>query len=62
MAKEKASGLFVDEKIPRDERDSIPIVLSGNDIVWIVGYRADERFKVTEDTEKILMLEIKPLR
>ena len=60
--RKKLQDFFVDEKIPRDERDSIPIVLSGNDIVWIVGYRADERFKVTEDTEKILMLEIKPLR
>lgn len=60
--KKKLQDYFVDEKVPRDERDSIPIVLSGNDIVWIAGYRADERFKVTKDTKKILMLEIKTLR
>jgi len=57
--KKKLQDYFVDEKVPRDERDSIPIVISGNDVVWIAGYRADERFKVTEDTKKILMLEIK---
>ena len=59
--KKKLQDYFVDEKIPRDERDSIPIVLSGNDVVWIAGYRADERFKVTDETKNIVMLEIKPL-
>ncbi|HBG92000.1 MAG TPA: hypothetical protein DDX12_00830, partial [Nitrospiraceae bacterium] len=60
--KKKLQDYFVNEKIPRDERDSVPIVLSGEDVVWIAGYRADERFKVTEGSKKILMLEIKPLR
>ncbi|OIO28654.1 MAG: tRNA lysidine(34) synthetase TilS [Nitrospirae bacterium CG_4_10_14_3_um_filter_44_29] len=59
--KKKLQDYFVDEKIPRDERDSIPIVLSGDDVIWISGYRADERFKVTGETKKILMLELKPL-
>jgi len=59
--KKKLQDYFVDEKIPRDERDSIPIVLSGNDIIWIAGYRADERFKVTEETKKVLIIELKPL-
>ncbi|MDI6744597.1 MAG: tRNA lysidine(34) synthetase TilS [Thermodesulfovibrionales bacterium] len=60
--KKKLQDYFVDEKIPRDERDSIPIVISGDDVVWIAGYRADERFKVTDETKKIVMLEIKPAR
>jgi tRNA(Ile)-lysidine synthase len=49
----------VDAKVPRDERDSIPLVVSGNDIVWIVGYRADERFRVSEDTRKFLKFSVK---
>ncbi|MBA3071090.1 MAG: tRNA lysidine(34) synthetase TilS, partial [Nitrospirae bacterium] len=32
--RKKLQDFFVDEKIPRDERDSIPIVLSGDNIVW----------------------------
>jgi len=60
--RKKLQDFFVDEKIPRDERDKIPLVLSGEDIVWIAGYRGDERFKITSDTEKIVMLEIKPSR
>jgi tRNA(Ile)-lysidine synthase len=54
--KKKLQDFFVDEKVPRDMRDAVPIVLSGNDIIWIAGYRADERFKPSEQTEKILKL------
>lgn len=54
----KVQDLFVDLKVPRDERDSVPIVTSGDDIVWVAGYRADDRFKVTEHTKKFLRLGI----
>jgi len=60
--KKKLQDYFVDAKIPRDERDSIPIVLSGDNIVWIAGYRADERFKVTAETKKVLIIETKPAK
>ena len=60
--KKKLQDFFVDEKVPRDERDKIPLVLSGEDIVWIAGYRGDERFNITSDTKKIVLLEIKPAR
>ncbi|MFA4827886.1 MAG: tRNA lysidine(34) synthetase TilS [Thermodesulfovibrionales bacterium] len=60
--KKKLQDFFVDEKAPRDERDKIPLVLSGENIVWIAGYRGDERFKITSDTKKIVLLEIKPAR
>jgi tRNA(Ile)-lysidine synthase len=56
--KKKLQDLFVDLKIARDERDSIPIVAFGDDIVWVAGYRADERFKVTETTKKFVRLGI----
>ncbi len=57
--KKKLQDFFVDEKVPRDERDSIPVVVSGDEIVWIAGYRTDERFRVTEGTEKFLRLIIR---
>jgi tRNA(Ile)-lysidine synthase len=56
--RKKLQDYFVDEKVPRDERDSVPVVLSDSDIVWIAGYRADERFRVTEKTKKFLRLVI----
>jgi len=56
--RKKLQDFFVDEKIPRDDRDKIPVVVTGDDIVWIAGYRADERFRVTDETVKILKLKI----
>ncbi|MGB9715261.1 MAG: tRNA lysidine(34) synthetase TilS [Thermodesulfovibrionales bacterium] len=60
--KKKLQDFFVDEKVPRDERDAIPLILSGEDIIWIAGYRQDHRFRVTDETRKILKLEVKKLR
>ena len=56
--KRKLQDLFVDEKVPRDERDSVPVLESGGDIVWVAGHRADERFRVTDGTKKVIRLGI----
>ncbi|MEW6600099.1 MAG: tRNA lysidine(34) synthetase TilS [Nitrospirota bacterium] len=56
--KKKLQDYFVDEKMPREERDRVPIVVSGNDIIFVAGHRADDRFKVTDETEKCLRLTI----
>jgi len=56
--KKKLQDFFVDQKVPRDDRDSIPLVLSGDDIVWVAGYRADDRYKVRERTKKFVRLGI----
>jgi tRNA(Ile)-lysidine synthase len=60
--KKKLQDFFVDEKVPRDERDAIPLIVSGDDIVWVVGYRGDDRFKVTDETKRVLKLEVKKLK
>lgn len=53
----KLSKFFKDEKIPRTEKYSIWLLLSGEKIVWVIGHRMDERFKVTEKTQKIVKIE-----
>ena len=60
--RKKLQDFFVDAKVPRDERDRIPLIISGEDIVWVVGYRGDERFKVTEGTNRVLKLEVKKIK
>lgn len=60
--KKKLQDYFVDEKIPRDERDRVPLLVSDNDIVWVIGHRLDERYKVDKATKRVLKLEIKPLK
>lgn len=49
---------FVDEKIPQEERKKIPLLLSGNQIGWIVGYRQSPVFQVTERTKRIVEITI----
>ncbi|MBI5740282.1 MAG: tRNA lysidine(34) synthetase TilS [Nitrospirae bacterium] len=54
--KKKLQDFFVDEKVPRDERDRVPVVVSGNDIIWIAGHRADERFTPGPETGLFLIM------
>ena len=51
---QKLKEFFIDHKIPRFERSKIPLLISGERIVWVVGYRIDDRFKVTERTRRVL--------
>ncbi|MBI5195405.1 MAG: tRNA lysidine(34) synthetase TilS [Nitrospirae bacterium] len=60
--KRKLQDFFVDSKIPRDERDAVPVLISGKDIIWVVGHRADERFSAKEDTKKFLVVKVIPLQ
>ncbi len=60
MSKEKKlQDYFVDNKIAKRKRDRIPIVESQGRIVWIAGMTIDDRAKVTKDTEKVLVLEVR---
>lgn len=58
--RKKLSDFFIDLKINRFDKENIHVVLSDNQIVWVVGLRIDERVKVTEETKRIL--EIKESR
>jgi len=54
---EKSLHTFmIDHRIPRSLRDFVPIVASPRHIVWLAGWRIDERAKITESTERILNL------
>ena len=52
--KKKLSDFLIDLKINRFEKEETDIVLSGDQILWVVGLRIDERFKVTNQTRRIL--------
>jgi tRNA(Ile)-lysidine synthase len=52
----KLKNFFIAQKIPRDERRRIPLLISGNDIIWVIGYRTDDRYKVTEETRRIVRI------
>jgi len=53
----KLQDFMVDVKIPRSWREHIPIVCSHQQIIWVLGWRIDDRVKVTEASKEILRLE-----
>jgi tRNA(Ile)-lysidine synthase len=56
----KLSDFFVDNKVPVPEKERIWIVASGKKIVWIMGHRIDNRFRVTPATTRVLLLSFQP--
>lgn len=53
----KLSDFLIDLKIPFNSKADITVLESGADIVWVVGYRIHERYKVTGETKRILIVE-----
>lgn len=49
---------MIDEKIPKEARDKIPLLAEGHHILWVAGYRISEYYKITEETQMILQAEI----
>lgn len=54
----KLQDFFTDEKVPKKERDKVPLVTAGGNIIWVGGMRIDDRFKITEDTGTVLILKM----
>ncbi|HEX7869705.1 MAG TPA: tRNA lysidine(34) synthetase TilS [Chryseobacterium sp.] len=54
----KVSKLFKDEKLSLIEKENIWLLCSNNQIVWVVGIRQDERFKIENPSNKILKIEL----
>ena len=54
----KVSEFMIDARVPRSWRKSVPIVSSPDGVVWVVGWRIDERVKVTENTRNVLRLKL----
>ncbi|WP_455804610.1 tRNA lysidine(34) synthetase TilS [Clostridium butyricum] len=50
----KIKDLFIDMKVPKEERDCIPLLCFDENISWIVGIRVSEEYKITNKTKNIL--------
>ena len=57
--KKKVSKVLIDAKIPLHEKETVWVVESNKKIVWIVGVKSDNRFRVSEKTQNVLCFEIK---
>jgi tRNA(Ile)-lysidine synthase len=56
----KLKNFFISRRIPLHERRRIPLLLSDQDIIWVMGQRIDDRYKVTPATRRFLRVVVKP--
>lgn len=54
----KISDFLIDLKIPVPEKEKILLLLSDGRVMWVMGYRIDDRFKITDQTSRILILTV----
>jgi tRNA(Ile)-lysidine synthase len=57
--RQKLSDFFIHQKVPLHQKSAVPVLVNGNgDIVWLGGYRPDERYKVDNNTKKVTIFEL----
>lgn len=56
--KQKLKSYFINEKIPKEERDKILLLAEGSHILWVIGYRRGCAYQIGENTKQILQITI----
>lgn len=59
--RKKLSDFLIDNKVSIPEKERVKVLLSNNQIVWVMGYRIDSRFAITNTTNKVLCIELNKL-
>lgn len=58
----KISDFLIDERVPMNEKTKVTVIESGGKIIWAAGYRVDDRFKVTKETDQVLVMQLRQLK
>lgn len=53
----KLSRVFIDNKIDREKRINWPVVATGSEIIWVIGLRYSEAYKIDKDTTRIIYMD-----
>ncbi len=57
----KVKDIFIDKKIPQQNRNRIPIFADDNKVIWILGHDISDESKIGEGTKKVVRLTVKPM-
>jgi len=59
QGRKKLQDVLVDRKVPRNERDRVPLIVDGNDrILWVAGHVLSEDARVTDSTRSMVVLKL----
>jgi len=54
----KISDFLVDSKVSITEKERVMVMQTGNEIIWVAGYRIDNRFRITNTTKRVLIISL----
>jgi tRNA(Ile)-lysidine synthase len=52
----KLKDFFSDLKIPTQERDKIPVLTNGKEVIWVMGFRTSKKFLKDKNTKEVIIL------
>ena len=55
-SRKKLSRVFIDNKIDREKRKTWPVLALGQEIIWVLGLRYNEAYKLGENTKKVMYI------
>jgi tRNA(Ile)-lysidine synthase len=58
--RKKLSDFLIDRKIPLADKNGISVLESAGEIIWVVGHRIDNRYKITPETKTVIKLTVQP--
>jgi tRNA(Ile)-lysidine synthase len=58
--RKKVSDFLIDLKLSRTDKDSVTVLESQGEIIWVAGYRIDNRFKITDHTREVVIFTLYP--
>ena len=60
--RQKLKSWFVNEKIPYKQREEIPLIAEGNQILWILGYRMSSAYRISSETRRLLRIDVEKMK